>query len=541
MKRIVFMATLIALLIGAVPSTSAAASTSTSASAAPSTVAPGATTTLTATAKSDTATTMLVDLELYGPSGQRVFQQAWDNQAFAAGQQRTFQASWPAPSSGAAGTYTIKIGLFSPGWGTLYSWNDAAGQLSVAASTSAGSGLTGQFYDNKDLTGLKLTRIDASVNFNWGAGSPAAAIAADTFSARWQGQVQPRFSETYTFYTISDDGVRLWVNGQQLINKWSNQSSAESRGTITLAAGQKYTIALEYFENTGNASVALLWSSASQAKQVVPQSQLYPAASSPAATPTSTPRPTATPQPTSVPSATATPGAGRYFSTLPPGSALPSDAECAAAVKRRPENKRVNAGYNATRGSQQLANNFLSGDPRANSVIATRVTGNFSGSTDEILQWAACKWGVDEDMVRAQAAVESWWRQSTKGDWTTDASRCAPGHGLGADGQPGQCPESWGVLQNRYPYEQSAWPGIESSTAFNADAAYAIWRACYEGYEWWLNDVERGQPYAAGDAWGCMGRWFAGRWHTPPADDYITKVRGYLNDRVWEQPSFQEP
>jgi autotransporter family porin len=202
----------------------------------------------------------------------------------------------------------------------------------------------------------------------------------------------------------------------------------------------------------------------------------------------------------------------------------------------------MNATYNATPGNQGLGSNpFSGGDQRANTQIAPRVNGNFTGSTDEILQWAACKWGIDEDIVRAQAAIESWWRQTNLGDWTTDSSRCAPGHGLGVDGRPGECPESFGILQNRYPYEQSAWPGIASSTAFNADTTYAIWRACYEGYETWLNDVERGQQYAAGDAWGCVGRWFAGRWHTQAAEDYIGRVQGYLNDRIWEQPQFQEP
>jgi autotransporter family porin len=335
--------------------------------------------------------------------------------------------------------------------------------------------------------------------------------------------------------------VRLWVNSQQIVNNWTNHAPTENRGTIALTAGQQYTIKLEYYENTGGAALKLEWSSPSQARQVIPQSQLYPSAQT---TPTTPPAPTATPAPTTQPTATplptATPGTGRYFSTLPVGAALPSDAECAAAVKRRPENKRVNATYNATRGNQTLPSNFLSGDPRVNTLTA-RVNGNFTGTTDEILQWAACKWGVDEDMVRAQAAIESWWRQTTKGDWTTNANNCAPGHGLGVDGRPGECPESFGILQNRYPYEKGAWPGIDTSTAFNADTAYAIWRACYEGYEWWLNDVERGQQYAAGDAWGCMGRWFAGRWHTQPAEDYIGRVKGYLSQRIWEQASFQEP
>ena len=204
----------------------------------------------------------------------------------------------------------------------------------------------------------------------------------------------------------------------------------------------------------------------------------------------------------------------------------------------------MNAPYNATLGNQQLASDFFGGsDPRANSEIAIRVTGNLTGTTSEILHWAACKWGIDEDIVRAQAAVESWWRQDAKGDWGTDPDRCPPGHGPGVDdpNRPDECPESWGILQTRYPYEQSAWPGMADSTAFNADTAYAIWRACYEGYEWWLNYVERGADYYPGETWGCVGRWYAGRWHTSEAEYYIGRVKNYLNSRIWEQPNFQEP
>lgn len=233
-----------------------------------------------------------------------------------------------------------------------------------------------------------------------------------------------------------------------------------------------------------------------------------------------------------------------YFSTVPPGTELPSGEECARLVKPRAENKAQNAVYNVTPGNQGIAPDFFppySGDTRANTEIGVRVDGNFTGTTDEILQWAACKWGVDEDMVRAQTALESWWRQDTKGDWSSNPDVCPPGHGLGVDGVPGQCPESWGVLQNRYQYEQSGWPAMKTSTAFNADLAYAIWRACFEGYEWWLNHVERGWDYGPGDAWGCMGRWFSGRWHTSAAEMYIDRVQEYLNQRIWETPGFQEP
>jgi autotransporter family porin len=245
---------------------------------------------------------------------------------------------------------------------------------------------------------------------------------------------------------------------------------------------------------------------------------------------------------TTTPAATTKP-APAHFTTLPPGAKLPTDAQCAAWVRAKayPENKGVNAGPNHTTG-HHIGSGFFNGDDaRANSQLAPRVDGQFTGTTRQILRWAACKWGVDEDLVMAQAAIESWWRQDTLGDWTTDASRCAPGRGLGVDGKPGQCPESFGILQNRYPYEQPSWPGIATSTAMNADLAYAIWRTCFEGYEGWLNTVERGSQYAAGDAWGCVGRWFSGRWHTSAGDGYVTRVHDYLNQRIWETADFQQP
>ncbi len=265
-------------------------------------------------------------------------------------------------------------------------------------------------------------------------------------------------------------------------------------------------------------------------------------------TPTTNPaEPTSTAPHPSATTRTATrppvPPAPAHFTTKPAGAALPSGTQCATWVRARAyrENKGTNATANRKTGHHVGADFFSGDDARANTRIAPRVDGQFTGTTHQILRWAACKWGIDEDLVYAQAAIESWWRQDTLGDWTTDASRCAPGRGLGADGKPGQCAESYGILQNRYPYEQSAWPGIANSTAMNADLAYGIWRTCFEGYEGWLNTVERGRDYAAGDTWGCIGRWFSGRWHTSAAEGYIDRVRDYLNQRIWETPDFQQP
>ncbi len=229
-----------------------------------------------------------------------------------------------------------------------------------------------------------------------------------------------------------------------------------------------------------------------------------------------------------------------YFHTLPPGAKLPTGAQCAKWVLARPvkENKGVNAKYNQTTG-QHVGRDFFTNEPQANKLIAARITGDFTGTTEEILRWAACKWGIDQDIVFAQAAVESWWRQTTEGDWET--SGCPPGHGLGVDGKPGLCPQSWGILQNRYPYETSTWPGIMKSTAMNADTAYGIWRACFDGYEHWLNSVPHVGTYQAGNAWACVGRWYAGRWRTAPAEQYIAKVRQYLREKIWTTKDFQQP
>jgi hypothetical protein len=186
-------------------------------------------------------------------------------------------------------------------------------------------------------------------------------------------------------------------------------------------------------------------------------------------------------------------------------------------VRARPiaENKGVNKAFNQRTG-QSVSQHFFSGDTAtANEQIAPRINGDFTGTTKEILRWAACKWGINQDIVFAQAAKESWWRQTTHGDFHSDPSRCPPGHRhLNAQGQ---CAQSYGILQNRYPYEQASWPGNGRSTAMNADTAYAIWRTCYNGYETWLNTVPEPRPYTKGDVWGCVGRWFSGRWHNAGA------------------------
>lgn len=145
--------------------------------------------------------------------------------------------------------------------------------------TNNGTGLMADYFNNMTLAGPPaLTRTDATVNFDWGTGNPGAPIGNDNFSVRWYGQIQPLYSENYTFKTRSDDGIRLWVNGTQIINNWTDHGPTNNTGTITLTAGVKYDIVLEFYENGGGAVSQLSWSSASQTNQIIPQSQLFPSA-----------------------------------------------------------------------------------------------------------------------------------------------------------------------------------------------------------------------------------------------------------------------
>ena len=146
----------------------------------------------------------------------------------------------------------------------------------ILPSVGAGTGLTADYYSDANLTNLAATRTDATVNFDWAGASPAPSVAPSNFSVRWTGQVQTQYSETYTFFTQSTHGVRLWVNGQQIINDWADHPLTEDSATVALQAGQTYSIRMEYSQTTGDDTARLLWSSPSTSKQIIPTSQLYP-------------------------------------------------------------------------------------------------------------------------------------------------------------------------------------------------------------------------------------------------------------------------
>jgi hypothetical protein len=100
-------------------------------------------------------------------------------------------------------------------------------------------------------------------------------VPKDLFSVRWVGKVEPKFSETYTFHTFSNDGVKLWIDGKPIVDNWTEHSGTENTGTIPLKAGQKVDLRLEYFQSAGGAALKLSWSSPSQKKEIVPASQFW--------------------------------------------------------------------------------------------------------------------------------------------------------------------------------------------------------------------------------------------------------------------------
>jgi hypothetical protein len=155
--------------------------------------------------------------------------------------------------------------------------NTHIGDVWSFKTAKIGGGIRGDYYKGMNFENHVLTRTDPRIDFNWGdPGGPDPSVGDDQFSARWTGEVEAAFTETYTFYASADDGVRLWIDGQQLVNAWIDQGTTEYRGTIDLVAGNTYSLIMEYYENGGGAVAQLRWSSPSTPKDFVPQAALAP-------------------------------------------------------------------------------------------------------------------------------------------------------------------------------------------------------------------------------------------------------------------------
>ena len=164
--------------------------------------------------------------------------------------------------------------------GTIYV-QDRNGPLVAIGGKSPDShttenGLIGEYYNNEDFTDKKFDRNDANIDFDWGLGSPDERIEPQTYSIRWTRKIKPSFSDIYWFSTQSDDGVRLWINDELVIDNWNlDDGSTKKFGSIRLEANQKYDFKLEYFNGTNHGKIQLKWGSELHAEEVIPSSAFY--------------------------------------------------------------------------------------------------------------------------------------------------------------------------------------------------------------------------------------------------------------------------
>jgi hypothetical protein len=271
------------------------------------------------------------------------------------------------------------------------------------------------------------------------------------------------------------------------------------------------------------------------------------------------------------------PRSSGYFHLLGAGawSRLPGDHLCATQIHRstwepRPVNAKPNAFMpNAAAVHRALRtrprNTTGAYDARWDSWLLPRVDGQFKGTTDEILQWGACKWGLPDNLLRSIAVRESTWYQYP----TYSSGQCVTNWGCGdpfgqvdsatvtfchnlarfgydyqRDYGEGLCPKTYSIVGimawqapnwGRMPGNQNGtFPYSRNSTAFAVDYLGAYLRGCVEGWEVWLDHTGT-HDYGPNKLWGCVGSWYSGGWHDAAANDYIRNVRAEWKSQPWRQ------
>lgn len=154
-------------------------------------------------------------------------------------------------------------------------------QATVSALASPVAGVVGTYYDQNGtagayFTGNTITRIDSTIDFSWGSGSPMSGIPNDNFSVRWTGMLLVPSTGDYSFQLAADNGVRLYVNGTQVISKWTTASGTYTATVTGLTAGTYVSLMLEYYEYDGGATSALSWQTPGSSSYVtLPSSSLF--------------------------------------------------------------------------------------------------------------------------------------------------------------------------------------------------------------------------------------------------------------------------
>ena len=208
---------------------------------------------------------------------------------------------------------TVQALAVAPGYANS---SVASGYYLKGDAPGDGNGLQGAYFPNTTLTApASVTKIDPTVNFLWNGGAPTSGVSATNFSVRWSGLLLPRSTGTYTFTTVSDDGIRLWVNGQQIINNWTGHGATADSGSITLTQGTAATIQMEYYQGAGGSQIQLFYAAAGLPMQIVPQSQLYFGTSPTVSAPVISPQSSSFYPSATVSISDATTGATIYYTT----------------------------------------------------------------------------------------------------------------------------------------------------------------------------------------------------------------------------------
>jgi hypothetical protein len=224
-----------------------------------------------------------------------------------------------------------------------------------------------------------------------------------------------------------------------------------------------------------------------------------------------------------------------------------SDGQAAALVVHQPETRTDNTQANdyvpsdSELGAFRSTRNQYGQTPDQYNPLARYATGRpglTNPSTDDLIQWAAHKWGIPEDWIRAAMVVESSWHQSMIGDFATVGTSAYWQYPRPARAGNNRVYRSMGVMQVRWSPDGSSHPGTEplrrNSTAFNLDVYAADIRYYYDGYCSWCSS-----GYSAGQKWSSIGAWYESNpWNNPGAESYIQEVQNALASRTWAQPGF---
>ena len=158
------------------------------------------------------------------------------------------------------------------------------GSQHLAEATNR-QGLLATYYRDPEFAGATFTRVDPMVDFDWSERDPAPGVGRTNFSVRWSGRIQADYTEEYTFYTLTDERVRLWLDGKLLLDRPQQAWLGESKESVALVAGEKYDFRMETRSTSGGAVARLFWSSASVAKTNPPATHLFPSLPPPKAPP----------------------------------------------------------------------------------------------------------------------------------------------------------------------------------------------------------------------------------------------------------------